>query len=82
MGKVDPFTSHVVSPNYMFLAQGLQQVEVEHEEVDGTLWRIRYPIKGMDRFLVVATTRHPRPACSNTERASSFHVHEPAPATW
>ena len=32
MGSVDPFTSHVVSLNYMFLARGLTPVPTEHEE--------------------------------------------------
>src|SRR5499427_1050405 len=35
----------------------LSDLEVEHEEREGSLWEIRYPIKGSDRFLVVATTR-------------------------
>jgi ADP-ribose pyrophosphatase len=32
LGMVDPFTSHVVSPNYMFLARGLSKVATQHEE--------------------------------------------------
>jgi ADP-ribose pyrophosphatase len=32
LGKVDPFTSHVRSPNYVFLARGLTPVGTEHEE--------------------------------------------------
>lgn len=35
----------------------LSDVEVEHEEKPGHLWHLRYPIKGSDRFIVVATTR-------------------------
>ena len=35
----------------------LSDLEVEHEERDGSLWHIRYPVKGTDRFLTVATTR-------------------------
>jgi ADP-ribose pyrophosphatase len=31
-GKVDPFTSHVRSPNYVFLARGLTSVGTAHEE--------------------------------------------------
>ena len=31
--------------------------EVIHREVEGKLWYIRYPIKGLDKSLVVATTR-------------------------
>ncbi|MFQ6608372.1 MAG: valine--tRNA ligase [Fidelibacterota bacterium] len=31
--------------------------EVEHREVKGHLWYIRYPIKNSDEFVVVATTR-------------------------
>jgi ADP-ribose pyrophosphatase len=32
MGKVDPFTSHVLSPNYMFLARNLSTVPQALEE--------------------------------------------------
>jgi valyl-tRNA synthetase len=35
----------------------LSDLEVEHEEKKGSLWHIRYPVKGTDRFLTVATTR-------------------------
>jgi valyl-tRNA synthetase len=35
----------------------LSDLEVKHEETGGHLWHIRYPVVGMDRFLVVATTR-------------------------
>lgn len=35
----------------------LSDLEVEHEDVDGKLWYIRYPFIGSDRHLVVATTR-------------------------
>ncbi len=35
----------------------LSDLEVEHDEQSGFLWHIRYPVKGMDRSLVVATTR-------------------------
>ena len=35
----------------------LADLEVEHEETLGKLYYLRYPLKGEDRFLVVATTR-------------------------
>ncbi len=35
----------------------LSDLEVEHEEREGTLWSIAYPVKGSDEKLVVATTR-------------------------
>jgi valyl-tRNA synthetase len=35
----------------------LSDLEVEHDEKRGHLWHLRYPVKGCDRFLVVATTR-------------------------
>jgi len=35
----------------------LSDLEVEHEEVEGHLWRIRYPLAGSDGAIVVATTR-------------------------
>jgi len=36
---------------------GLSDLEVEHEERNGSLWHIRYPVEGSDAQLVVATTR-------------------------
>ena len=35
----------------------LSDAEVEYTEKPGHLWHMRYPIKGTDRYLVVATTR-------------------------
>ena len=35
----------------------LSDLEVEHEETQGSLWHIRYPIENSDEYLVVATTR-------------------------
>jgi len=35
----------------------LSDLEVKHEEIEGHLWHIRYPVVGSDRCLVVATTR-------------------------
>ncbi len=35
----------------------LSDLEVEHDEKKGNLWHLRYPVKGTDRHLVVATTR-------------------------
>ena len=35
----------------------ISDLEVEAREVRGSLWHIRYPIEGMDRVIVVATTR-------------------------
>lgn len=35
----------------------LSDIEVEHEERDGKLYHIRYPLLGGDRYIVVATTR-------------------------
>lgn len=35
----------------------LSDIEVEHEEQKGSLWHLRYPVVGSDRYLVVATTR-------------------------
>ena len=35
----------------------LSDAEVEHEEQDGFFWHIKYPIKGTDQFLEIATTR-------------------------
>ena len=35
----------------------LSDLEVEHEDKKGSLWHLRYPVQGTDRYLVVATTR-------------------------
>jgi len=35
----------------------LSDLEVVHQEQQGKLWHIRYPVKGSEQFLVVATTR-------------------------
>jgi valyl-tRNA synthetase len=35
----------------------LSDLEVEHQEVLGKLYHLKYPFKGSDRFVVVATTR-------------------------
>jgi valyl-tRNA synthetase len=35
----------------------ISDLETVHEETAGHLWHIRYPVVGMDRHLVVATTR-------------------------
>ena len=35
----------------------LSDAEVEHEEKAGHFWHIRYPVKGSDEYVVVATTR-------------------------
>ena len=35
----------------------LSDLEVKHEDVNGSLWHIRYPLKDGSRHLVVATTR-------------------------
>lgn len=35
----------------------LSDIEVEHDDRDGSLWYIRYPIKDSDDYITVATTR-------------------------
>jgi valyl-tRNA synthetase len=35
----------------------LSDLEVDHEDHEGTIWRFRYPIDGSDEFVEVATTR-------------------------
>ncbi|HLY87377.1 MAG TPA: valine--tRNA ligase [Acetobacteraceae bacterium] len=39
------------------LQTAISDLEVENLEVKGSLWHIRYPIEGTDRFISVATTR-------------------------
>jgi valyl-tRNA synthetase len=35
----------------------ISDLEVKHEEVQGKLWEIKYPVVGTDEFITVATTR-------------------------
>ncbi|EOC99495.1 valine--tRNA ligase [Caldisalinibacter kiritimatiensis] len=35
----------------------LSDAEVEHEEKQGKLWHIKYPVKDSDEYIVIATTR-------------------------
>ncbi len=35
----------------------LSDIETEYRELDGNLWHIKYPVKGSDDFVIVATTR-------------------------
>lgn len=35
----------------------ISDAEVEHKDTLGNIWHIRYPIKGEDRFITIATTR-------------------------
>lgn len=35
----------------------ISDLEVEHQETEGKLWHIRYPVNGTNQYLVVATTR-------------------------
>ena len=35
----------------------LSDAEVEHKDIDGNFWHIRYPIKDSDEYIIIATTR-------------------------
>ncbi len=35
----------------------ISEAEVEHEEREGSLWHIRYPVVGTDEYIQIATTR-------------------------
>jgi valyl-tRNA synthetase len=39
------------------LESAISDLEVEHREVKGSLWHIRYPVESTNQFLTVATTR-------------------------
>jgi valyl-tRNA synthetase len=52
----------------------LSDLEVEHEEREGSIWEIRYPVKGQDRTLVVATTR---PETMLGDTAVAVHPEDP-----
>ena len=61
----------------------LSDLEVEHEESEGSLWHIRYPVVGTDESIVVATTR-PETMLGDTgvainprdPRAARLHLHK------
>jgi valyl-tRNA synthetase len=38
-------------------ATALSDLETKHEDTQGSLWHIRYPVNGSSRYLIVATTR-------------------------
>ncbi|MHB8877009.1 MAG: valine--tRNA ligase [Myxococcaceae bacterium] len=52
----------------------LSDLEVEHEEQDGKLWHITYPVAGSDRKLIVATTR---PETMLGDTAVAVHPDDP-----
>jgi valyl-tRNA synthetase len=52
----------------------LSDLEVEHEEKDGHLWHIAYPVKGSDTRLMVATTR---PETMLGDTAVAVHPDDP-----
>ncbi|MDP8237084.1 MAG: valine--tRNA ligase [Candidatus Erginobacter occultus] len=52
----------------------LSDEEVEHEEKSGSLWHIRYPVKGSDTFITVATTR---PETMLGDTAVAVHPEDP-----
>ncbi len=52
----------------------ISDLEVEHEETQGSLWEIRYPVKGGEESLVVATTR---PETMLGDTAVAVHPEDP-----
>ncbi len=52
----------------------LSDLEVEHEEKDGSLWYLKYPVQGTDRHLTVATTR---PETMLGDTAVAVHPEDP-----
>ncbi len=52
----------------------LSDEEVEHEEKSGSLWHIRYPLKGSGEFITVATTR---PETMLGDTAVAVHPEDP-----
>jgi valyl-tRNA synthetase len=52
----------------------LSDLEVEHEERQGSIWEVRYPVKGQERTLVVATTR---PETMLGDTAVAVHPEDP-----
>ena len=56
------------------LRTALSDLEVDHEEREGSLWHIAYPVKGSDERLVVATTR---PETMLGDTAVAVHPDDP-----
>lgn len=56
------------------LQTGLSDLEVEHEQTQGSLWHIAYPVTGSDERLVVATTR---PETMLGDTAVAVHPDDP-----
>ena len=52
----------------------LSDLEVDHEERQGSIWEIRYPVKGQDRSVTVATTR---PETMLGDTAVAVHPEDP-----
>ncbi|MGO9066489.1 MAG: valine--tRNA ligase [Myxococcaceae bacterium] len=52
----------------------ISDLEVDHEEVKGSLWEIRYPVKDSEQALVVATTR---PETMLGDTAVAVHPDDP-----
>jgi valyl-tRNA synthetase len=52
----------------------LSDLEVKHEDTQGSLWHIRYPVIGADEFLTVATTR---PETMLGDTAVAIHPEDP-----
>lgn len=52
----------------------VSDLEVEHREVQGSLWKISYPVEGSDEALVVATTR---PETMLGDSAVAVHPDDP-----
>ncbi|MDK2848602.1 MAG: valyl-tRNA synthetase, partial [Desulfuromonadales bacterium] len=52
----------------------LSDLEVEHQDQKGSLWHLRYPVVGSDRYLVVATTR---PETMLGDTAVAVHPEDP-----
>jgi ADP-ribose pyrophosphatase len=57
MGAIDPFTSHVLSPNYMFVARGLTAVPQELEEGE-VLHPFRIPLDEAVEMVMRGEIRH------------------------
>ena len=52
----------------------LSDLEVEHEEVQGKIWHLRYPYKNREGYIVVATTR---PETMLGDTAVAVHPDDP-----
>src|SRR5581483_7402641 len=73
MGHVDPFTTMLRCPNYLFLARGLSHVEQEPEEAE-VIELVRMPLKEAVRLVLESVITHGSSCVAILKAAALFSV--------